>query len=376
MGNNFNFIKKVDKYVGIPLIYTLGFLKKFNKKETPKNPKKILLIRLGNLGDAILTIPTIRELERNFPKSKIHMLTSPKTVGIYTNVPYIDKLTTIDLSLNELYNQLKILRKENFDLVIDMENYSRVTSLFTYFLKPKFSIGFDSKGQFRARVFDKSFIYDNGDKHEVDCFFDLITPLNPKIKNKELEFNVKSDKYVDKLIKENNISKSDFKIIIHPSNNKDWNIKRWPEERFAELINQLIKKYNAKIILIGTKEDKQIIDNVKKLSNSKIIDFSGKLNIFQTADLIKKSDLYIGNDTGPMHLSAAVQTPTIGIYGPVNIKKWGPYGKKHIGIKKEMPNCKPCFEISKINKKCKYPLPCQMAVKVQDVMDAVREIRK
>lgn len=368
--SNFNFIKSMDTYIGIPLIFILSVFK-FKKKDLPKKPKKILLIRLGNIGDAILTIPAIRELKRNFPKSKIFLLTSPKTAGIYTNFSYINKLITINLTLSNLYNQLKILRKENFDLVIDMENYSRVTALFTYFLKPKFSIGFDSERQHRASIFDLTTRYDNGDKHEVDCFFDLIKPLNIKIKNKELEFNVKEDKYVNKLLKKYNLSKKDLKIIIHPSNNKDWNIKRWPEERFASLIAQLIKKYKAKIILIGTKEDKEINNRVKTLVNKQIIDLSGKLNIPQLAYLIKKCDLYIGNDTGPMHLSTAVQTPTIGIYGPVNLHKWGPYGKKHIGIKKEMLDCKPCFEISKINKKCKYPLPCEMVIRVKDVMKVI-----
>ena len=369
---NFNFMKRIDACLGIPLIFVLSIFKLRNK-EIPKKINKILLIRLGNLGDAILSIPAIRELKRNLSKSKIYMLTSPKTIGVYANVSYIDKLITINLNLSNLYNQLKILRKENFDLVIDMENYSRTTALFTYFLKPKFSIGFNSKGQYRARLFDKSFVYDNGDKHEVDCFFDLIKPLKIKIKTKELEFNVKPDKYVDKLLKENNLSKKHLKIIVHASNNKDWNIKRWPEQRFASLITQLIIKHKAKIILIGTKEDKEIINRVKGLSNQdkSIIDFSGKLNIPQTAYLIKRCDLYIGNDTGPMHLSAAVQTPTIGIYGPVNVNKWGPYGKKHVGIKKDMPDCKPCFEISKINKHCKYPLPCEMAIKVGDVMMVV-----
>ncbi|MDD5192771.1 MAG: glycosyltransferase family 9 protein [Candidatus Nanoarchaeia archaeon] len=365
----------MDAYAGIPLISLLSIFKLRNK-EIPQKINKILLIRLGNLGDAILSVPMIRELKRNFPKSKIYMLTSPKTAGVYTNVSYIDKLITINLSLSNLYNPLKILRKENFDLIIDMENYSRVTALFTYFIKPKFSIGFNSENQFRASLFDASFVYDNGDKHEVDCFFDLVRPLKIKIKNKELEFHVKADKHVDKLLKENKLSKKDLKIIIHPSNNKDWNIKRWSEERFASLITQLIKKYKAKIILIGIKEDKEIIDRVKRLvdSNKNLFDFSGRLNISQTAYLIKKCDLYIGNDTGPMHLSAAVQTPTIGIYGPVNVHKWGPYGKKHSYVCKynnKNNKCWPCFEISKINKNCKYPLPCEMAIRVDDVMKVV-----
>lgn len=367
--SNFNFIKNMDAYLGIPLIFVLSIFK-FKKKQIPNKIKKILLIRLGNLGDAILSIPMIRELNRNFPKSKIFMLTSPKTIGVYANVSYIDRLITINLNLSNLYNQLKILRKENFDLVIDMENYSRVTALFTYFLKPKFSIGFDSKRQHRASLFDVAAKYDNGDKHEVDCFLDLIKPLNIKIKNKELEFNVKADKYVDKLLKQSKISKKDLKIIVHPSNNKDWNIKRWPEERFASLISQLIKKYNAKIILIGTNEDKEIINKVKDLSKSSITDFSGKLNIPQLAYLIKKSDLYIGNNTGPMHLAVAVNTPTIGIHGPDNAEKWGPYGKKHFAIKSPL-KCSPCFAISKMNNKCEYPLPCQMAIRVEDVMKVV-----
>lgn len=363
----FNLIKKLDRGIGIPINFILGFFK-FKEKTIPKKIKKVLFIRLGNIGDAILTIPTLREFQRNFPKTKLYVLTSSRTGRIYDNVGYIDNLIDFNIIENngvfkDIYENISIikkliskLKKKKFDLIIDMETYSRVTPLITYFSKPRFSISFDSPRQHRGFIYDKKIEYP-WDRHEVECFLDLIRILNIKIKNKNLEYKFQRDKLVDKLLSENGISKKDKFVIVHSGCNKDWIIKEWPRERFAEVMKSIIKRYNAKIILTGGQNDfetNEEIIKLAKLPEEAVFNFAGKLNIHQLAYLISKAKLYVGNDTGPMHLSASVQTPTIGIFGPSTPLKWGPYGKKHLGVHSNI-NQYPTLILGKLSKDAKSP---------------------
>ena len=111
-----------------------------------------------------------------------------------------------------------------------------------------------------------------------------------------------------------------------------------------------------------------------KLSGKDIILSSGKTkDLVQLAYLLSKCDLFVGNDSTPMHLSAAVGIPCIAIFGPANPKKWGPYGKNHKIVQAKL-DCIPCWSRGTMNKSCSYPLECQKAIKVKDVMNAVDEI--
>lgn len=388
MSESFNHIKKLDRIIGIPLNFSLGIFK-IKKNPIPKSIKKVLFIRLGNIGDAVLSIPTLREFKRNFPKTKIYVLTSSRTGKIYDNVPYLDKIIDFNLEEDEgiikstsknlsiLKGLISKLRKEKFDIIFDLETYSRVTPIITFFSKPKFSISYDSEKQYRAFLYDKKLEYP-WDRHEVECFLDIIRHLDVKIKNKELEYQVKKDRFVDNLLKENEISKKDKFVIIHPGNNVDWQIKRWPKERFAKVAKRIVKEYGFKVILIGSKTDIELNEEVMKLSKlpkKKIFNLAGKTNIKQLAYLISLAKLYIGNDTGPMHLSAAVQTPTIGIFGPPSPKKWGPYGKKHSYVWKGI-NPYPCWNLGKLNCTCPTFLLCELSITVEDVMKEINNTIK
>ncbi len=387
-------IKDVDRYLGIPLNF-LVFLAdrilspiKFFRKKTKKNIiSKILIIRLGAVGDSILSIPMVRELKRDFPKSKITLLTTSKTGGVYNEIKYVDNVMTFKFieeknilysfikNISQLKNLMKRIRREKFDIIIDTEQYSRITPLIAYFSGAKKRIGFNPEGEARGFLFNEKINHDKI-KSESECFLDLLKPLNIKIKNKELEFNVKKDRTVDNFLKENIISKEDLVILMHPGNSKEFSIKRWPKERFAEVARRLIDKYNAKVILVGSPHELDLDNDIKLLSKRDLIISTGKTsNLIQLAYLISKGNLFIGNDSTPMHLSVAVKTPSIAIFGPADSRKWGHFGKKYIMLQKNLP-CIPCWHRGTMNKNCNCPLPCEQAIKVNDVMKAVDDILK
>jgi ADP-heptose:LPS heptosyltransferase len=149
-----------------------------------------------------------------------------------------------------------------------------------------------------------------------------------------------------------------------------WQTKMWRVERFARLAEMLNNQYGAIIILTGGKSDAQIGEKIMELapdSDKYIIALTGNTTLWQLGNLIKHCDIYITCDSGPMHISAALNTPTIALFGPTDPIRHRPYGDGHIVIKKDM-KCSPCYK-----RECKYKsFACMEAIQVEDVMEGLK----
>jgi ADP-heptose:LPS heptosyltransferase len=344
----FGLIKKLDFLAGPLVIFILKKSSKLILRKTGKIDK-ILLIKFGNIGDVIMTVPAIRAVRKKFPDAKITILTSNRTCGLYEQYSYIDKVINEgfveDKSFFEnfiltLIGALKLagkIRKENFDLVIDLETYSTFSACLSFVSGAGIRAGIDFKSSFRGKLYTHSMSYIKENRHELDTFLELVSLIGAKTTNKETEIKIsKNDmKYADNLMKNLPNRKT---IAVHSGGNPDWPIKRWPEKNFSELIEFLIKKYRANIILIGSKDEKEMNEELKNRIDGKIINVAGKTSINQLASLLSKCDFFVGNDSAPMHIAAAVKTKTIGIMTCVNPKRWGPYGKNNIAITNASPD--------------------------------------
>jgi heptosyltransferase-2 len=338
--NTFSIIKKIDSLIGPVIIFALEKSSKFITRKSDKT-KKILLIKFGNIGDVLITTPSIRAIREKFPESKITILTSKRTCGLYEQYSYIDNVINANLAENKnivgnlvstiigTFSLAKTIRNENFDLVIDFETYSTFSACLSFFSGASTRIGIDFEGSPRKKLYSYSLPYIQENRHELDTFLELVSLIGAKTTNKETEIIIskKDLKFADKLIKRLPKQKT---IAIHAGGNSDWPIKRWPEENFAGLLQFLTKRYNANIILVGSKEEQEINSRLKK--ENIITDIAGNANLNELAAILSKCDLFIGNDSAPMHIAAAVKTKTIGIMNCVNPKRWGPYGKGNIAI--------------------------------------------
>jgi heptosyltransferase-2 len=342
----FSIIKKIDSFIGPFFTFAL---KESGWLITRKNEKlgKILLIKFGNIGDVLITTPAIKAIRKKFPDAEITMLTSKRTCGLYEQYDYINRVINADLvedkntARNVFFTILGILklarkiRKENFDLVIDFETYSTFSACLSFFSGARIRAGIDFKGSSRGKLYTQSLEYIKEDRHELDTFLELAALIGAKTNDKETEINIskKDLKYADNLLKK--LPKRTT-IAVHAGGNSDWPIKRWPEESFSELLKFLTEKHRANIILTGSGDEKELNDRLKKEKNA--VNLAGKANLNQLAAILSKCDLFIGNDSAPMHIAAAVKTKTIGIMNCVNPKRWGPYGKGNIAITNASPD--------------------------------------
>lgn len=336
-------IKLMDKIVGAPLCYVLGLLKipwAFRK------PKRILVIQLWGIGETILTLPALEELRRMYPEAKIEALTTERNAGVYRDNPHVDRVHSIQTSMRGI---MGFARKnvKAFSLVIDMEEYLNVSALIAYMVG-MYRVGF-SHGA-RSMIYHRKVLY-NDKQHVVQTFLDLARSLGGAKNHDSLEklkFSAADRRKVDALLRKNKVGKKDRVIGIAPGTAESAPCRMWPLERVAELADHLIAQREAKVLLIGTKAESGLVNQIigKMEHKGSAIDLTGKVDLKGLFCLVTRCRLFIGNDSGGMHVAAAQGVPTIGLFGPNLPQRFGPYGKGSVGIYKgEICEFSPCINV-------------------------------
>lgn len=373
--------KKVDKIIGTPTCLLLGVLDKllFRKKSPQPDWKRILVIKLIAIGDLVVALPTIKALRKSFPDAYLTMLVTPRVKEVVEGLPYLDKIIYYDIlskdKVRGLFKIISLLRRERFDVVIELDHYYRITSIITFFAGIKNRVGFDLPGQGRRGLVTIKVPY-LVDVHEVEAFLETAKEIGADISDKELVeiwTSAKDKEHVDKFLKEAGVTDEDFLVGIHPGTGPSATSRRWAPEKFGKLADWLIKEKNAKVIFTGANSELELINESVKFMTLKPIIAAGKINLKQFAELCRRCSLFIGVDTGPLHIAAAMKTKVIGLYGPNTPLKWGPYGKGHITIYKNL-DCSPCTK-QYLGQVSKCPKPkCMEEIKVEEVMQVVKKM--
>ncbi len=368
-------IKFLDKYIGFMSCLFLSAFGIFSWKK-PSDFRNILAIQLWGLGETILTLPAIEALRQKYKKSNIDVLVTNRNKEVYFNNKNINNARILSLNpVSIIFFMLGNFKK--YDMVIDMEEYLNVSSIIAFFAGKR-RIGF-SHGARSKLYTDK--VYYNDKQHAVSTFLDLLKPLNIK-KNVEklpnLIYSANDKKNVDGMLKKFGIGKKDFIVGFGVGAAESAKSRMWPKERFAKVADYLIKKYRAKIILIGNNEEKKFINELQNLMENKSYSFSvaGLINAREMFYLIEKCRLFIGNDSGPMHVAAAQGVKTIGLFGcnlPVRFK---PFGKNGYYLYKKN-NQDACINVHKGEVgECKHGIEnaCVKMIQVEDVKELIDKI--
>ena len=328
-------------------------------------PKKILIVKPSALGDIIHTLPVLDVLTKNFPLAKIHWVVAKGLHTVLENHPMISKLWIIDKNkwkklkaVKDTFQEIKTLRKklkaENFDVVIDLQGLFR-TGLISKFTGSDCIIGFKKAREGATMFYTHKVNVEWEGIHAINRYLKLLKPLECNID--QVEFPFAPFKKEIPILKE---LPSKFAIIA-PSAGKEAN--RWPAKRFGKLASRL----NIASVIVSNQADAKIAEEVVVASNGKAVSIAGKTSIMELIAVIKKASFFISNDTGPMHIAAALNVPVFAIFGPANPIRTGPYGDIHTIIKNDIP-CSPCYA----KKKCKN-WKCLKDLTVDMVYDKIKE---
>ena len=338
--------------------------------------KRIIIVRMDRIGDVVLSTPAIQAVRDAYPDSRIAVLVRPYAREVVDGNPYVDEVITYDESGREksLFGKIRFiadLKNKKFDLAIILhpKNSSHILAYLAGIPK---RLGYDKKsGIFLTKKIPHTKQY--GLKHEIDYTLGLLRYIGIESSDKSLHMPVNrpSEERIKSLFDKNGISQNDPVITIHPA--ASCRSRRWALERFAKASDALAEKYDAKIVIIsGPGDDKMMGDTVAALMKSEALNLAGKTSISDLASILRRSKLLISNDSGPVHISCAVGTPVISIFGRkdrgLSPERWGPVGKRDIALHKDV-GCEICLA-----QNCKLGFKCLDAISVEDVLACAEQI--
>ena len=280
--------------------------------------KRILIARTDKIGDLVLSTPVIKAVREAYPGAYIAMMVRPYAQEIIKGNPYLDEVITYDkankgLSIIHDLKFIGYLRKKKFDLALILHPKNRTHIIALLSGIPE-RIGYDKKMGF---LLTKKIphLKHYGLKHEIDYTLDILRYAGIGFKDKGLHITVDKDalERVDRIFSENGISKEDKVVTVHPGSSCA--SKRWAVERFAKVADSLAKEYRAKIVIIAGPHDRLFGDKTAALMKESALNLTGKTTVSQIVGILKRSAIFISNDSGPVHIACAVGTPTISIFG-------------------------------------------------------------
>ena len=330
--------------LGILKIYALFLSINLFKKRIKAKIERILIIRNDGIGDAVLSLASLRSVRNSYPEAKISVLASALNQEIFSQDNLADEILVFDhkSSLTNKLEAIRLLKKRKFDLALDLRHADTLTeALIIFFAGIPERIGY-SVGKHGFLFTKREHLADPDNTHEVDISLNIARASGATKLQRDFFWMVgqPEKEKISGFLKETGIKDADLVIGVNPGG-KNLN-QRWEIEKFAALCDSIIENYDAKIIFTGSLQDQEMIKQIMDImQKNAAVSSAGKLNLRQLFALIQRCCLFISNNTGPLHMACALNIPTVSINGPTVFNRWEPIGNQNLSLKKNMP-CQPC----------------------------------
>ena len=309
--------------------------------------KSVVLWMPNWIGDVVLTFPALQSLRRAYPNIHITAVVKPPSNELLLGHPAISKVIPLPSdSESTIWKRIKFalsLKKYQFDVGVVFPN-SFESAFLLSLTRTKHRLGYSTDGRsifLTCPIFTTTYLKKN--QYRVEYFFKIFAPLRLDAPDKIFCSVLKpeDDISLQEALLNMGIDENEEFITIHPGTSK---IERsWHAERFGALCQKIFKKDKKKMVLLGTQSDKELLNRIKSYCPTGEIKVVPAMNLRVLAGLIKKSQLFIGNDSGVMHLAAMVGTPVVGIFGPGHPNTTGPFMEpEKYEILMQNYSCSPC----------------------------------
>ncbi len=336
---------------------------------------KILVRGTNWIGDAVMSVPALRELRRIFPDAQITLHTRSWADGLFRDVDFIDELVTFEKDrwkVREIYKNTQFLKADRYDLAVLMPNSfeSAVTS-FLSGIQRRIGYNKDVRG---LLLTDPVAVPEWKNRwHEVYYYLNLVAEVEKRVLGREtvgsgdpepqLAISDERKNAAKEFLASNGVDlrRKTVALGVGSTNSR---AKRWPADRFAALADRLSNEAQANVVLIGSEGDREVATAVLADSRTNLIDITGQTDIGDAAAILSVVDLMISNDMGLAHVAPAVGTETIAIFGPTNPETTRPFSFKSEVLRHQV-ECSPCML-----RDCPIDHRCMMRISVDDVMAA------
>jgi ADP-heptose:LPS heptosyltransferase len=338
---------------------------------------RIVLSRMKFIGDVVLTTPIIRSVRERFPSAHIAYLAEKQALSLLECNPCLDELIPFDFSKNDIIEQFRVirrLRRGSFDVFVDFFSNPR-TAIIARASGAPIRIGRDVRG--RGQLYTHRIKDDGRTKTAIEFHYQYVQPLGvePRHWRTEITLSDQEKREAGRYLRWQNIDPDKPTVGLHPG--ATWPAKMWPAERFAELIDLLNAKLKVQIVVTQGPADAGVIQEISRLAVGNAV-FLNVIPLRQLAAILSHFSIYAANDSGPMHIAAAVGTKTIGIFGPGEENIWFPYmpphydsAAGHLALRKDVP-CHPC-RLDYCNRGREEYMECMKLLSVAEVFEEIRK---
>ncbi len=332
---------------------------------------RILVTQTGGwIGDMILLTPALRALKRVYPQSYLALLIRPLVANLMNTCPHVDEVIVDKKgqgvsAVQSFCRLVRRIRRGRFDLAVVLHPTSFRNALIPFLAGVPLRIGSNVSG--RCILLSQS-CADDTHLHEANRYLRVLQLMGIDEPAFDLEFwHTDADRrVVHQLLSGCNVNPEDRIVGINLGTT--WGTKSWSLNRFADVIAGIQNRFEGAVVLTGSSSDAGLGNAVQKLVKAKVINLIGKTTVLQLGALIERCNLYLTCDSGPMHIAAAVGTPTIALFGPTNPMRHQPYGEVHHVIEKDV-SCRPCYKRKCMRKDA--PNLCMTEIQATDVIERI-----
>lgn len=316
----------------------------------PAHISSILLIQLGDIGDVVLTTPTVRAIRESFPSSRLNVAVRGKAKGILECCPAVDRVLYIEKSGNSVLESMqknwgffRRLREEPLDLCVELRTGTR-GSIMALLSGAPVRIGRYSETDtfWRNRLFTHLVRPENeGLQYCAEHSLNILAPFGISTERRlpELDVPLATRHRATDLLSEAGLSPGRSFVAVQPFSL--WRYKEWPQRRFAQLLTHLASDLGTAVVLVGGPDERARAGALAAESRGEVINLAGKTTLAELAGILVRAELMIGCDSAGIHIAAAVGTPTISIFGPSAPVSWAPRGVRHHVVNQPW-ECVPC----------------------------------
>ena len=303
--------------------------------------RNILIIKLRYIGDVLLATPTVRAIKAARPDVRVTMMVNRGTEDVLAGNQDLDEIVVLDKgSLVAQSRLIAGLRSRRFDTVIDLTDGDR-SAFLSWVSGAPVRIGFNDENRWRGKYYTQVVQPVPGVQHRIDRDLEALKPMGIQAgsKNPQLRLTPEEMNSADQLLDQLGVQRSQPIVVLQPGA-RYW-FKAWPPERFAELADQLTSQYGCQVLIGGSRQEDDLAKQIRQMAKSNPAIMAGRTTIKQFAAIAKKSALFVGNDSGAMHIASAVGTPVVALFGPSSPREWGPRGGPVEVLYKEI-DCRSC----------------------------------
>lgn len=334
----------------------------------PDGVRSILVMRLYFVGDMLLATPVLEALRRRFPRASLTVLLKRRARAVLEGNPHVDRILEYDGGRGggpvRRWRLSRRLGRERFDLAVDLTGDLR-TSWLLFASSPGFRVGFNHAGL--GFLLDRSVPY-RADGHVVDHLLSAVEGIGA-VSAAPVPRMYLSDEERDRgreVASSVGLADGEFAVLSPGAN---WEFRRWPSERYAALAREMRDRRGLVSVVTGSAGDAPLTSAIAGSSDGAAVSLAGAIDLREFAAVASLARIFVGNDSGPMHIAAAVGTPVVAIFGPNTPKLFEPRGSPSRVLWRQYP-CGPCSQ-----RACVRPGdPCVAAIGLDEVTAAVESL--